>query len=96
MAHTRQYVVRLGPRGRLVLPAPLRHAAGLREGDELVLTYDDGVLRLATRRALARTGRGMFAHLAKGRDLVQELLHERRDEARGEAEEERSPGKRAG
>lgn len=81
MAHKDQYVVRLGERGRLVLPAELRRLAGLVEGEELMLVYRDGVIRLASRRELARAGRGMFAHVGSGRDLIGELLAERREEA---------------
>lgn len=84
MAHADRFSVRLGDRGRLVLPAELRERAGLREGQELLLIYSDGVIRLATREELARAGRGMFVEAAEGRDLVSELIRERRDEARGE------------
>ncbi|MGH2691109.1 MAG: AbrB/MazE/SpoVT family DNA-binding domain-containing protein [Actinomycetota bacterium] len=96
MAHKDQYVVRLGDRGRLVLPAELRRLAGLREGEELVAVYRDGVLRLASRRELARAGRGMFAHVGSGRDLIGELLAERRQEARREngGAEARKPRRR--
>lgn len=84
MAHPDRYTVRLGDRGRLVLPAELRRKAGLREGEELVALFQGGVVHLATRRQLARAGRGMFARVASGRDLVGELLTERREEARRE------------
>jgi AbrB family looped-hinge helix DNA binding protein len=85
MTHTRDtFTVRLGDRGRLVLPAELRRRAGLREGQELVLTYANGVVRLATRAELARAGRGMFSDAGRGRDLVSELIAERREEARRE------------
>lgn len=75
------YSVRLGERGRLVLPAELRRRAGLREGEELLLIYADGVLRLATRAELAKAGRGMFSDLTPDRDLVAELIRQRRDDA---------------
>lgn len=94
MAHKEQYVVRLGERGRLVLPAELRRRAGLREGELLVAVYRDGVLRLASRRELARAGRGMFAHVGPGRDLIGELLAERQEEARRENGEARTRGRR--
>jgi bifunctional DNA-binding transcriptional regulator/antitoxin component of YhaV-PrlF toxin-antitoxin module len=84
MAHSEKYTVRLGGRGRLVLPAQLRRIAGLHEGDELLVVYSGGILRLVDRRALARAGRGMFASVAPDRDLIGELLAERRDEARRE------------
>lgn len=81
MSRTDTFRVRLGDRGRLVLPAELRKRAGLREGQELVLTYEDGIVRMVTRADLARAGRGMFASAAKGRDLAAELIAERRAEA---------------
>lgn len=68
-----------------MLPAELRRRAGLRKGQELVLIREDGILRLATKKDLARAGRGMFADAAPGRDLVAELLAERREEGRREA-----------
>jgi AbrB family looped-hinge helix DNA binding protein len=87
MAHTeiQTYSVRLGDRGRLVLPAELRRRAGLREGQELVLIYANGVVHLATRQELTRAARGMFSGVGRGRDLVAELIAERREEARREA-----------
>ncbi len=95
MAHAETYTVRLGERGRLVLPAELRRRAGLRQGQELVLIYAGGVVRLATRRELARSGRGMFSHAGRGRDLVSELIRERREEARREdAPARRTPQRR--
>ena len=84
MSHTATYTVRIGERGRLVLPAELRRRAGFQEGQELVLSYADGVLRLATRDQLARAGRGMFARAGRDRDLVSELIAERRREAEGD------------
>ena len=85
MAHTSNYRVRLGDRGRVVLPAELRRQAGLDPGDELVMFYEDGSIRVAARRDLARAGRGLFRHLAGDRDLVGELLTERLREARADA-----------
>jgi AbrB family looped-hinge helix DNA binding protein len=84
VAHSDTYRIRVGDRGRLVLPAELRRRAGLKEGDELLAAYEGRVLRLALRRDLIRSGRGMFKRQAGGRDLVGELLDERRREARRE------------
>jgi AbrB family looped-hinge helix DNA binding protein len=90
MSHRSSYVVRLGDRGRVVLPAKLRRLAGLREGDDLVVLFEGGILRLVAKRELARAGRGMFAHVAPERDLIGELISERREEARRETQEARS------
>ena len=79
-----EYPVRLGDRGRLVLPAEIRRALELEAGDELVARLDDEGVRLVSRRTLARQARGSLARLAPGRDLVAELLEERRREAERE------------
>jgi len=81
MSHTETYAVRLGDRGRLVLPAELRRRAGLEEGQELVLSYEGGVVRMVTRADLATAGKGMFADTAPGRNLADELIAGRRAEA---------------
>jgi AbrB family looped-hinge helix DNA binding protein len=80
----RAFEVRLGDRGRLVLPAELRRAAQLEEGDVLSLTLERDGVRLRSRAQAARAGRGMFAHLAPERDLVAELIAERRADAKRE------------
>jgi AbrB family looped-hinge helix DNA binding protein len=81
------YVVRIGERGRLVLPAPVRDALGLENGSQLVLYLDqsNASVRLERARDVARSGRGMFAD-DSGRSLVDELLDERRAEAEHDPE----------
>lgn len=85
MSHV-NYVVRIGERGRLVVPAAVREELELEEGSQLVLSVvDHEVLRLEKARDLVMAGRGMFADRS-GRNLVDELLEERRAEAAREAE----------
>lgn len=77
--------ITIGARGRLVLPASVRSALGLRPGTRMLLsTEDDGSLRLRPYRAVADQSRGLFADLAEGSSLVDELLAERRAEAKRE------------
>ena len=77
--------VRLGARGRLVLPAAVRRQLDLQEGDRLVLVVDgDDELRIVRARDRVRRLRGLLSEPAGGRDLVAELLAERRAEAGGE------------
>ena len=80
----REFQIRLGDRGRLVLPAELRRAMGIEPGDEMVARFDGEAVRLVSRRQFARNARGSMARLAPGRDLVEELLRERREEATNE------------
>jgi hypothetical protein len=59
-----------------------------RPGERLVVTRDDdGTLRVESIRIVAERVRGLFAHLAPGRSLADELIAERRAEfLREEAE----------
>ena len=47
--------VRLGSAGRFVIPARYRRLLGVEEGDELVVRFEDGELRIVSRElAVAR------------------------------------------
>lgn len=82
-----RYAVPLGDRGRLVLPARLRHLLDLRPGDRLIITVDsEGGFRVVSAREHARRLRGIYHDLAAGRSLADELIAERREEARREVE----------
>jgi AbrB family looped-hinge helix DNA binding protein len=83
------YAASLGARGRVVLPAPLRRRLALSEGDQLLLTVEEGSgsARLSRLDDQIRKARGLFAHLAPGRSLVDELIAERREEALREDED---------
>jgi AbrB family looped-hinge helix DNA binding protein len=81
------YHVRLGNRGRLVLPSKLRRRMGVQDGDRMILTVDpDGTTRLASVREVVQRLAGSWAHL-EPRDVSwsDELIRERREEARREA-----------
>ncbi|MBI3970741.1 MAG: AbrB/MazE/SpoVT family DNA-binding domain-containing protein [Chloroflexi bacterium] len=81
----KEYLLTLGARGRVVLPAPVRERLELREGDRLVLIVQpDGTMRLASLRHQAEHVQGLYAHLAPGVDLAGELIQERREEANRE------------
>jgi len=83
MSH--RYIVQLGERGRLVLPAPLRRALALETGDQLVLELEEGAVRLVPARTLAGRYQGAFRGRYGERSLAEELLAERREEAVREA-----------
>jgi AbrB family looped-hinge helix DNA binding protein len=79
------YVLHLGDRGRLVLPSSLRKQLGLKAGEKLVLTVDEsGVMCLTSRRERLAQAQGMFASISPKRVLSEELIRERRREARRE------------
>ncbi len=82
-SHT-EFPVRLGDRGRLVLPSAVSRALGLEPGDELVARVEGESVRLVSRRSLARGVRGTLTRRVPDRDLVGELLAERQAEAERE------------
>jgi AbrB family looped-hinge helix DNA binding protein len=74
---------RINQQGRIVIPAECRAVAGLKPGDELLIeAIGEGELRLRTPEQAIREAQAIVArYLPKGRDLVQELIDERRAEA---------------
>ena len=78
-------VVRVGPQGRIVIPAAVREKLGLGVGDELYMRIEDGRLVLERREGVARRLRERFFSVAPGRSISEELIAERREEARSEA-----------
>ena len=79
------YHVTVTDRGRLVLPAEIREKLKIRDGDRVSLTLeDDGAVVLQTREVALRRLTGMFKHPRPGRLASDELIAERRREARRE------------
>ena len=74
---------RINQQGRIVIPAECRAAAGLKPGDELLIeTVGDGELRIRTKeQALRQAQRIVARYSSSSRDLVAELIAERREEA---------------
>jgi AbrB family looped-hinge helix DNA binding protein len=73
----------MNQQGRIVIPAECRAAAGLKPGDELIVeTIGEGELRLRTKEQALREAQRIVARYSSGsRDLVAELIAERREEA---------------
>ena len=68
--------------GRLVVPAPIRRAMGLRPGDEVVFVVEEDGLRLLTAAQAVRRAQSLIRrHVPSGRRLSEELLADRRTEA---------------
>lgn len=85
MAQNESFSASLGERSHLVLPARLRRRLDLRPGDRFILTVDPtGGFRAATAREQAKRLRGLYREVAAGRSLANELIAERRAEARQE------------
>lgn len=77
----------MGKQGRIVIPSKVREELGLGEGDILNVRVEDERLLMETRLAALERLRRRFRQGAAGRDLVAELITERRAEARREEKE---------
>lgn len=79
---------RINQNGRIVIPAVIRKAMGLKLGDSVVMSLEDGVLRIEPQLAKIRRIQLEFEPFADPASLASdELITERREEARRETEE---------
>ena len=82
-----QTEVQLDPQGRLVIPAPLRRSLGFESGDHLIARMEEGRLILEKTETVKQRLKNRFAHLPPTVSLTEELMAERRQEAKREANE---------
>lgn len=84
MARHSRDIVKIGPQGRLVVPAGVRRQLGIEAGDELSLHVDGESIVLEPRVAAVARARGMYRHLATDVSVADDLIAARREEARRE------------
>lgn len=76
---------RIGEKGRIVIPAAMREALGMVDGDVIDLHVVDGELRIATmRERLRRAQERVKRYIPAGVSLADELSAERREAAEHE------------
>lgn len=79
---------RINENGRIVIPAEIRQKLGLNPGDTLYLTTEGDTLKIESHRARIRRIQESLRHLIPpDRLLSDELIADRREEARREMEE---------
>lgn len=75
----------VGEKGRLVIPAAIREALGIKVGDRVEMEVKDYELHISTRRARIRRAQERARQYVKPGTLVsEELSAERREAARHE------------
>lgn len=79
-----QTAIKVGLQGRVVIPASLRKELEIRAGDELVAHLEEGRVVLEKRENIRKRVRKRFAEVPKYTSLADELISERREEARKE------------
>ncbi|ROR32055.1 AbrB/MazE/SpoVT family DNA-binding domain-containing protein [Inmirania thermothiophila] len=83
---TASHEVRIGKQGRVVIPAELRAALKSKPRDRLIARVEGDRLVLETREALIERMQARFRHIPPEVSLVDELISERRQDARREEE----------
>jgi antitoxin PrlF len=77
--------MRVNENGRIVIPANCRKALGIEPGDEVVLSIEDGELRISTVESRLREAQAAVRRYIKpDKFLSDELIAERREAARDE------------
>jgi AbrB family looped-hinge helix DNA binding protein len=76
--------LRIGKNGRIVIPASFREALGLSENDTVVATLEGKRIILETEEALLERLYQMVGTVSEGKLVSEELLRERREEAKRE------------
>ncbi|HRC86232.1 MAG TPA: AbrB/MazE/SpoVT family DNA-binding domain-containing protein [Thermoanaerobaculia bacterium] len=76
--------LQLGPQGRLVIPAEMRRELGFQPGESLVARIEGGRLVLEKPASVLSRLKARFASLPQGVSLADELVAERREQAREE------------
>jgi AbrB family looped-hinge helix DNA binding protein len=80
-----QMRVRMNENGRIVIPSQVRKALGIQPGDEVILELDDHEVHLTTlRQRIAKAQEMVRKYVKPGVSLVDELIAERREEAKRE------------
>jgi AbrB family looped-hinge helix DNA binding protein len=72
---------RIGEKGRVVIPAAMREALGIRPGDAVELRVEENELRITTRSARLKRAQDRVARLVPRGTLVSEQLSSERREA---------------
>jgi AbrB family looped-hinge helix DNA binding protein len=77
--------LRLNENGRIVIPASIREAVGLKRGQEVILWAEKGEVRISTAaKRIQRAQELVRKYVPEGVSLSDELIAERRREAAGE------------
>ena len=77
--------LKINDNGRIVIPAPFRKALGINAGDLVILSIEEDELRITTlKHRIERAQRHVRKYVKPGVSLVDELIADRRAEAKRE------------
>jgi AbrB family looped-hinge helix DNA binding protein len=77
--------IQLGEKGRIVIPAEMREALGIKPGDSVDISVKDHEVRISTLQSrLRRAQESVRSYVPAGISLADELSAERREAAKHE------------
>ena len=83
--NSEKYTLQLETEGRLTIPVSVRQRLGLEKGDRFILSLaEDNTIMLVSLRENVRKMRGILKDKSPDRNLVDELIQERREEEASE------------
>ena len=83
--NSQKYTLQLEAEGRLTIPDSVRQRLGLEKGDRFILSIaEDNTISIVSLREKVRKIRGILKDKSPDRNLVDELIQERREEATSE------------
>lgn len=81
-------IARINENGRIVIPADIRKEMGLNQGDAVVMTLENGILKIESHQVRVRQVQESLSKLIPpSRQLSDELAQSREREVRQEMEE---------
>lgn len=79
------FAMKMSEGGRVVVPAEVRRALNLQEGDTVLIELVDGEARLYSRREQLRRAQALVRqYIPEGTSVVDDFITERRAEAKRE------------
>ena len=74
-------VAQVSAGGRIVIPAEIRRKMDIHCGDQVILSYHDGELHIATRKQRLQQAKDSVKACTPDSSLAEQLIEERRAEA---------------
>ncbi|MEQ1635199.1 MAG: AbrB/MazE/SpoVT family DNA-binding domain-containing protein [Methylococcales bacterium] len=72
-------IAQISTDGRIVIPVEIRRKMGIHSGDQLILSYHEGELHIATRKQRLQQAQALVnAYVDNAVSLADELIMERR------------------